>query len=119
MRYIQAIALFAAWSCVFAQPVQTKKDTEKPAAYSIEQAIALRPITDLQFSPDGHRLAFTVSRAPKDSTREQEIWMLNVQSRNTWRFAHSRKSSRIPRWSPDGSELAFVSDREERALRFT
>jgi dipeptidyl aminopeptidase/acylaminoacyl peptidase len=115
MRYIQAIALFAGWSCVFAQPAQTKKDTEKPAAFGIEQAIALRPITDLQFSPDGHRLAFTVSRAPKDSTREQEIWMLNVQSRKTWRFAHSRKSSRIPRWSPDGSELAFVSDREERA----
>ena len=115
MRYCYLIALFAGGSFVFAQPAETKPDKAKAAPFSVEQAIALRPITDLQFSPDGRRLAFTVSRAPKDSTREQEIWMLNVQTRKTWRFAHSRKSSRNPSWSPDGSQLAFVSDREERS----
>jgi Tol biopolymer transport system component len=101
-------------SFIFTQPPETKPDEAKAAPFSVEQAIALRPITDLQFSPDGRRLAFTVTRAPKDSTREQEIWMLDVQKRKTWRFAHSRKSSRNPRWSPDGLQLAFVSDREER-----
>ncbi len=109
------IVLLVGGSCVFAQSAETKKDNAKRPRFSVEQAIALRQISDLQFSPDGRRLAFTVSRAPKDSTREQEIWMLNVQNRKTWRFAHSRKSSRNPRWSPDGAELAFLSDREERA----
>ncbi len=91
-----------------------KADKEKSAPFSIEQSISLRPMTDLQFSPDGRRLAFTVIRAPKELPREQEIWMLNVQTKKAWRFAHSRKSSRNPTWSPDGSQLAFVSDREER-----
>ncbi len=115
VRHRFFLALFAWVPIVFAGVTETRADEGKAAAFSVKQAIALRSISDLQFSPDGRRLAFTVSRAPKDSTREQEIWMLNVQSRKTWRFAHSRKSSRNPSWSPDGSQLAFVSDREERA----
>ena len=115
MCYPCVFTLIAGWSLGFAQDAETKQDKAKAATFSIERAITLRPITDLQFSPDGRRLAFTVSRVPKDSPREQEIWMLNVQSKKTWRFAHSRKSSRNPSWSPDGSQLAFVSDREERA----
>jgi dipeptidyl aminopeptidase/acylaminoacyl peptidase len=107
--------LFAGGSLAFAQVAETKQDKPNTASFSLEQAISLRPITDLQFSPDGRRLVFTVNRAPKDLPREQEIWMLNVQTKKSWRFAHSRKSSRNPSWSPDGSQLAFVSDREERA----
>ena len=102
LHHLSLIVLFAGWSLEFAQSVETKSDKTKTAALGVEQAISLRPIGDLQFSPDGRRLAFTVARAPKDSPREQEIWMLNVQSRKTWRFAHSKKSSRTPRWSPDG-----------------
>ena len=108
------IVLFAGGSPGFPQAAETKSDKPKTAALGVEQAISLRPIEDLQFSPDGRRLAFTVARAPRDAPREQEIWMLNVQSRKTWRFAHSKKSSRTPRWSPDGTQLAFISDREER-----
>jgi Tol biopolymer transport system component len=115
MRSGYLIALFFVVSPLLAQSTDTKPDKPNAGTFTVEQAISKRSMTDLQFSPEGRRLAFTVSRAPKDSSREQEIWMLNVQSRKTWRFAHSRKSSRIPRWSPDGSQLAFVSDREERS----
>lgn len=103
MRFCSLIAVLAGGASVLAQsPAAKPENAAKAAALAVEQAVALRSITDLRFSPDGRRLAFTVSRAPKDSTREQEIWMLNVQSRRSWRFAHSHKSSRNPSWSPNG-----------------
>jgi dipeptidyl aminopeptidase/acylaminoacyl peptidase len=114
MRYCLLIALSFGVTIVSAESSDTKTDNAKAGPLAIEQAIALRPMADLQFSPDGARLAFTVTRAPKDTPREQEIWMMNVQNRKTWRFAHTGKSNRSPRWSPDGTQLALLSSREER-----
>jgi Tol biopolymer transport system component len=96
----------------------TKSAVTKPALLTAEQAIAVRRPYDLQFSPDGKRLAFAVSRPPKGTTPGQEIWMLDTRTRRLWRFAHSAKSDRMPRWAPDGSQLAFLSEREERAQIF-
>src|SRR6516165_1759662 len=118
MRYCFLIALLSGGAIVLADSADTKTDKAKTEPITIEQAIALRPMTDLQFSPDGGRLAFTVTRAPKDAPREQEIWMLNVQSRKTWRFAQTGKSNRSARWSPDGTQLALISSREERPQIF-
>jgi dipeptidyl aminopeptidase/acylaminoacyl peptidase len=89
--------------------------TNKTATLTVEQALALSQVSDLQFSPDGRRLAFNVTRPSKGATRSQEIWMLDVITRRLWRFTHSPKADRMPRWSPEGARLAFLSDRDERA----
>jgi dipeptidyl aminopeptidase/acylaminoacyl peptidase len=113
--------LVVAGLLVSAQPAKkdSKKDKKtqtagKTATLTVEQAIAVRSPSDLQFAPDGRRLAFSVSRPPKAGPREQEIWMLDAGTHKLRRFAHSTKSDRMPRWSPDGTQLAFLSDREER-----
>jgi dipeptidyl aminopeptidase/acylaminoacyl peptidase len=109
------VTLLAAGSLLLAQRAEKKPRTSAaPATLTVEQAIGLRAPSDLQFSPDGRRLAFSISRPPKAGPREQEIWMLDVGSHKLRRFAHSAKSDRMPRWSPDGTQLAFLSDREER-----
>jgi dipeptidyl aminopeptidase/acylaminoacyl peptidase len=118
MRCCFLIALFSGVAVVFTDSSDTKTDKAKAGPITIERAIALRPMADLQFSPDGGRLAFTVTRSPKDAPREQEIWMLNVHNRKSWRFAHTGKSNRSPRWSPDGTQLALLSSREERPQIF-
>jgi dipeptidyl aminopeptidase/acylaminoacyl peptidase len=87
----------------------------RAATFTPELAIAVRRPGDIRLSPNGKRLAFTVTRPPKGATAGQEIWMLDVVTRRHWKFAHSAKSDRMPRWSPDGSRLAFLSDRGERA----
>ena len=73
-----------------------------------ERALDRRGISDLRLSPDGSRLAFTVSEPPKGDTRNTDIWMLDLRTREVRRFATSPKEDRSPNWSPDGKRLAFL-----------
>ncbi len=76
-----------------------------------EGAINIHFLTDLQLSPDGTRLAFVVSEAPKGEQRAQHIWMYDKKTDAVRQFTYSKKSETSPRWSPDGSQLAFLSNR--------
>jgi dipeptidyl aminopeptidase/acylaminoacyl peptidase len=78
-----------------------------------QQAINTRAISDLHFSPDGARVAMVVFEPPKGTTRLRHIWLLDVASHELRQFTNSAKSEESPRWSPEGKQLAFLTDREE------
>jgi dipeptidyl aminopeptidase/acylaminoacyl peptidase len=80
--------------------------------FTPEASLNLRFISDLQLSPDGSRLAFVVSEAPKGERRAQHIWVYNKKTNGTRQFTFSAKSESSPRWSPDGTQLAFLSNRD-------
>ena len=69
---------------------------------------------DPRLSPDGRAVLFTV--APKGKTgehAEQQIWMSrDAQPARPLTAVNAVNSE--PRWSPDGSRVAFLSDREDR-----
>ena len=58
------------------------------------------------FSPDGGRLAMTLS---KDG--DPEIFVLHLSTNSLQRITHNRAIDTEPNWSPDGSKLIFTSDR--------
>src|SRR2546426_2814696 len=73
------------------------------APLSPEQALNRRAIGDLEFSPDGTRLVFTVTDPPKGSTRPRHLWLLDVASGRLRPLTTAAgKSDSSPRWSPDG-----------------
>ncbi len=67
---------------------------------------------DPQISPDGKTLLFTKSWAePAEANSRSEIWISHADGGDQRVFTDEGKRSSSPRWSPDGSQVAFVSDR--------
>src|SRR6266849_8800317 len=93
---------------------QEPPKASSPKLLTPEASLNLRSISDLQFSPDGNRLAFVVTEPAKGERRARHIWIYEKQSGSIRQFTYSAKSDFLPRWSPDGKQLAFLSDRDEQ-----
>jgi dipeptidyl aminopeptidase/acylaminoacyl peptidase len=92
---------------------QEAPKAEGPKLLTPEASLNLRGISDLQFSPDGSRLAFVVSEPPKGERRARHIWLYDKPSGAIRQFTYSAKAESSPRWSPDSKQLAFLSNRDE------
>lgn len=112
-RCFSACALFVL--AFLAKPLlaQEAPKADAPKLLTPEASLNLRGISDLQFSPDGSRLAFVVTEPPKGERRARHIWMYDKQSGSLRQFTYSAKTESSPRWSPDGKQLAFLSNRDE------
>lgn len=65
-------------------------------------------------SPCGNYVAFVkITPDPPEKTYKRNIWLHLVNSGETRQLTRSDKDSQ-PRWSPDGTQLAFVSARGEK-----
>jgi Tol biopolymer transport system component len=83
-------------------------------------------VTRLTFSPtfdaypvwskDGKRIAFTSTRDAADPSawgaNDAEIYIMNADGTNVTRVTNRDGMDATPSWSPDGKQLAFVSDRD-------
>ncbi len=113
-RFLSADVLLALTVFAGAIHAQEPPKASSPKLLTPEGALNLRSISDLQFSPDGNRLAFVVTEPAKGESRARHIWIYEKRSGTTRQFTYSAKSEFLPRWSPDGKLLAFLSDRDEQ-----
>ena len=75
--------------------------------------LALRNVGDPRISPDGQTVAFTVSVPSLDSDRNiSRIWSVPAAGGNARELTSGPGSDRAPRWSPDGTTIAFISTRD-------
>src|SRR4051812_36063122 len=87
-------------------------------ALTPEQTLDLRAIGErgerggLAFSPDGSRVVFSVAEPVKGTTRARAIWLYELANGQSRPLTFSGKTDSSPQWSPDGSSIAFLSDRD-------
>jgi dipeptidyl aminopeptidase/acylaminoacyl peptidase len=77
-----------------------------------------------RISPDGSRVVYTVSETKTEKDKEwkavTQIWVVPTAggARDVARqYTRGDKSATSPEWSPDGTTLAFLSDREKDGER--
>ena len=68
---------------------------------------------DVQISPDGNRIVYVrVSHDIMTDRARRNLWVVNADGTNNRPLRSEARNFSSPRWSPDGTRLAYVSAAE-------
>jgi len=80
-----------------------------------QEILSLKILADSQISSDGSAVAFVVAENFKEEGTPKprsNIWIA-IGDGDARQFSTGQRTDYLPRWSPDGSKLVFLSDRNE------
>ncbi|TLY70696.1 MAG: S9 family peptidase [Gammaproteobacteria bacterium] len=83
-------------------------------AFTVDDLVRLKRLTDPQASPDGRYVAFVLRETDMDANRGRtDIWLLDLTQKNAAarRLTTSPANDTSPRWAPDSRTLYFLSSR--------
>ncbi len=101
---------FAAFACCCLLLSLLSSTTANAASvFQLSDLQKIVRLSEPQISPDGKRIAVIVSTPDfKTDKNKQEIDLVDVASGNLRALTWKREGLGTPRWSPDGSRLAFI-----------
>ena len=110
-RSLTTIVIFFLLLSPLASVAQENSDRLGPMdVFSVQVA------SDPQISPDGKGIVYVRQSADVASDhRVSNLWIVNFDGSEHRPLTTGSSSDSSPRWSPDGTRLAFVSDRDGKS----
>jgi acylaminoacyl-peptidase len=86
---------------------------DKPDRLNASDIFNLQFASDPQISPDGRRIVYVRAFADiMTDKRLSNLWVVDFDGKDDRALTTGNFSDKSPRWSPDGTRIAFVSDRD-------
>jgi dipeptidyl aminopeptidase/acylaminoacyl peptidase len=80
---------------------------------TIDQSLSMQSVGNARISPDGQYVAYTVTQANwEENEFAQQIWIAVAATGERYHLTSGKKSSQSPKWSPDSTRIAFLSERD-------
>ena len=71
-------------------------------------------ISGFQISPDGKNVVYAVQRVDQKTEKKfSNLWLIATEGGNPRQFTYGDQVDSNPQWSPDGSQIAFISNRKD------
>jgi dipeptidyl aminopeptidase/acylaminoacyl peptidase len=72
-------------------------------------------ISDVRLAPDGQHVVYAVQRVDaKTEKKYSNLWVVEAKDGASRQFTYGDQNDTQPRWSPDGNQIAFVSNRGDK-----
>jgi dipeptidyl aminopeptidase/acylaminoacyl peptidase len=90
--------------------------TSKKKLITAEDLYQFELISDVRISPHGEHIVYSVKRVDQENEKKYDnLWMVETHASEPvpWQFTVGDHNDTQPRWSPDGKQIAFLSNRSD------
>jgi dipeptidyl aminopeptidase/acylaminoacyl peptidase len=87
-----------------------------PRRITADDIYGFRLLNEPRFSPDGKSVAYVVTTIERENNDyRSSVYVTSADGAKTRRLTRADAKDTAPRWSPDGSQIAFLSNRDDKA----
>ena len=82
---------------------------------ALEDLYRMQMLADVRIAPDGEHVLYALQRVDRETeTKYSSVWVVPTSGGAARQFTQGDQYDMLPRWSPDGSQIAFLSKRSPK-----